>query len=37
LAIPLRATAADEISGLDIGQHGEEAYMHAESSKGLFA
>src|SRR5262245_17403709 len=34
LVIPLRATAADEISGLDIGQHGEEAYLHAESSEG---
>jgi len=30
--IPLRADAADESSGLDITQHGEEAYVHAEGS-----
>jgi len=28
LAIPLRATAADESTGLDITMHGEEAYLH---------
>src|SRR5437762_1483972 len=32
LVIPLRATAEDEMTGLDISQHGEEAYLHAESS-----
>ena len=32
--IPLRATAEDEVSGLDISQHGEEAYLHVESSEG---
>jgi Amt family ammonium transporter len=32
LVIPLRPTAADEVSGLDISQHGEEAYLHVESS-----
>ena len=32
LVIPLRATAADESTGLDITQHGEEAYLHAEGS-----
>jgi Amt family ammonium transporter len=29
LVIPLRTTAADESTGLDITQHGEEAYLHA--------
>jgi len=28
LVIPLRATSADEAEGLDIAQHGEEAYIH---------
>jgi Amt family ammonium transporter len=28
LFIPLRATAADEGPGLDVTQHGEEAYLH---------
>jgi Amt family ammonium transporter len=28
LVIPLRATSADEAEGLDITQHGEEAYIH---------
>jgi len=37
LVIPLRATAADEITGLDISQHGEDAYMHGESSKSAMA
>jgi ammonium transporter, Amt family len=38
LAIPLRASAEDEMTGLDISQHGEEAYLHAESSeKGMVA
>jgi Amt family ammonium transporter len=26
--IPLRATDADEATGLDVTQHGEEAYVH---------
>ena len=30
LVLPLRATAADETTGLDITLHGEEAYLHAE-------
>jgi Amt family ammonium transporter len=30
--IPLRATARDEDTGLDVTQHGEEAYVHAEGS-----
>jgi Amt family ammonium transporter len=30
--IPLRVTAADETAGLDITQHGEVAYLNAESS-----
>ena len=37
LLVPLRATVDDEISGLDIGQHGEEAYLHADSSDGMIA
>jgi Amt family ammonium transporter len=32
LVIPIRATGSDESVGLDLTQHGEEAYMHAESS-----
>ena len=28
LFMPLRATAAEEVSGLDLTMHGEEAYMH---------
>ena len=31
LVIPLRATDAEEVEGLDISQHGEEAYLHAET------
>jgi Amt family ammonium transporter len=30
LVVPLRATVADEADGLDISQHGEEAYIHGE-------
>jgi Amt family ammonium transporter len=30
--IPLRAASSDEIVGLDMTQHGEEAYLHAEGS-----
>src|SRR5829696_7018199 len=29
---PLRASAGDESIGLDLSQHGEEAYVHAEGS-----
>jgi Amt family ammonium transporter len=29
LVLPLRATPEDEITGLDITMHGEEAYLHA--------
>jgi Amt family ammonium transporter len=29
---PLRATADDESIGLDVAQHGEEAYVHADGS-----
>jgi Amt family ammonium transporter len=32
LVIPLRAKAEDEAVGLDISQHGEEAYLHAEGA-----
>ena len=32
LVMPLRAGANDEATGLDITQHGEEAYLHAEGS-----
>ena len=30
--IPLRASADDEAVGLDISNHGEEAYVHGEAS-----
>jgi Amt family ammonium transporter len=33
LVIPLRPSADDEINGLDISQHGEEAYLHADASR----
>jgi Amt family ammonium transporter len=29
LVMPLRATASDESTGLDVTMHGEEAYLHA--------
>jgi Amt family ammonium transporter len=32
LFVGLRATTDDEYEGLDINQHGEEAYLHAEGS-----
>jgi len=32
LVIPLRATASDEGEGLDVTNHGEEAYMHVGGS-----
>jgi Amt family ammonium transporter len=32
LVMPLRASADDEATGLDVSQHGEEAYVHAEGS-----
>jgi len=32
LVIPLRPSRADETVGLDVSQHGEEAYLHAEGS-----
>jgi Amt family ammonium transporter len=36
LVIPLRTSESDESTGLDITQHGEEAYMHVggTSSRG---
>ena len=37
LVMPLRATDAEETEGLDISQHGEEAYMHAGGSTMLSA
>lgn len=30
MVMPLRATVAEETEGLDISQHGEEAYLHGE-------
>jgi len=33
LVMPLRATAEHEMEGLDISQHGEEAYLHAEGGE----
>ena len=35
LIIPLRATPDQETTGLDITQHGEEAYLQAEGQRGL--
>ena len=35
--MPLRASADDESTGLDLSQHGEEAYVHAEGSAALAA
>ena len=32
LVLPLRVGTSDESTGLDITQHGEEAYLHAEGS-----
>jgi len=32
LVIPLRVEAADESTGLDVTQHGEEAYVHGGGS-----
>jgi ammonium transporter, Amt family len=37
LVVTLRPSAEDEMSGLDISQHGEEAYLHVESSDGMLA
>jgi len=33
----LRASAADETAGLDLSQHGEEAYVHADGASALAA
>jgi Amt family ammonium transporter len=33
LVIPIRVDAADESTGLDLTQHGEEAYLHAEGNQ----
>jgi Amt family ammonium transporter len=35
LIFPLRADDADESVGLDLSQHGEEAYVHAEGSRSM--
>jgi Amt family ammonium transporter len=32
LFVPLRANAADEMTGLDLTQHGEVAYLHAQGT-----
>ena len=37
LVIPLRPSPEDEMTGRDISQHGEEAYLHVESSDGMIA
>jgi Amt family ammonium transporter len=37
LVIPLRPSAEDEMTGLDISQHGEDAYLNVESSNGMMA
>ena len=33
LVVPIRAEAGDESAGLDLTQHGEEAYLHAEGNQ----
>ena len=33
LVMPIRAEAGDESAGLDLTQHGEEAYLHAEGNQ----
>ena len=35
LVMPLRAEPRDETAGLDLNQHGEDAYAYAEGSSGL--
>jgi ammonium transporter, Amt family len=37
LVMPLRASVGDESTGLDVTQHGEEAYVHAEGSNSVLA
>jgi Amt family ammonium transporter len=37
LVIPLRASADDESVGLDISNHGEEAYVHGEASSQMLS
>src|SRR4051812_12554042 len=36
LVTPIRAVADDESVGLDVSQHGEEAYVHAQGSATMF-
>ena len=36
LIMPLRATASDEATGLDITMHGEEAYLHTGGMDAVF-
>jgi Amt family ammonium transporter len=35
LVMPLRAASSDEAEGLDLTQHGEEAYSHSEGSAAM--
>ena len=35
LVMPLRATANEESTGLDVTMHGEEAYLHAGGMEAL--
>jgi ammonium transporter, Amt family len=37
LVIPLSATASEQVEGIDISAHGEEAYMHASGAAMLEA
>jgi Amt family ammonium transporter len=37
LVMPLRASASDESTGLDVTMHGEEAYLHAGGMEALTA
>ena len=37
LVVPLRASDDDEAIGLDISNHGEEAYVHGEASSQMLS
>ena len=37
LVVPLRASGDDEAIGLDISNHGEEAYVHGEASSQMLS
>ena len=37
LVVPLRATSEDEVTGLDLTMHGEEAYLHSGTMQPVFS